>query len=191
MKAVLISIRPEWCEKIINGEKTIEVRKTRPKIEPPFKCYIYCTTNGKYLNIPISRKRFLEDYKINGMQSMNHPIGNGKVIGEFVCDRIHKFSTVVYLGEEQTITDDDVVKQSCVSRPELREYETTEPPYGLYGWHISDLKIYDEPKGLWKFCKPCDPLPGCDCDYCRTHGRSPRLEIARAPQSWCYVEELH
>ena len=28
-KAVLISIRPKWCEKIINGDKTIEVRKTR------------------------------------------------------------------------------------------------------------------------------------------------------------------
>jgi hypothetical protein len=39
-KAVLISIRPEWCEKIINGQKTIEVRKTRPKMDTPFKCYI-------------------------------------------------------------------------------------------------------------------------------------------------------
>ena len=43
MKAVLISIRPEWCAKIASGEKTIEVRKTRPKLETPFKCYIYCT----------------------------------------------------------------------------------------------------------------------------------------------------
>ncbi len=43
MKAVLISIRPKWCEKIISGEKTIEVRKTRPKMDTPFKCYIYCT----------------------------------------------------------------------------------------------------------------------------------------------------
>lgn len=38
-KAVLISIRPKWCEKIINGDKTIEVRKTRPKLDTPFKCY--------------------------------------------------------------------------------------------------------------------------------------------------------
>lgn len=42
MIAVLISIRPKWCEKIISGEKTIEVRKTRPKMDTPFKCYIYC-----------------------------------------------------------------------------------------------------------------------------------------------------
>ena len=56
-KAVLISIRPKWCEKIINGQKTIEVRKTRPKMDTPFKCYIY-------------------------------KCGNGKVIGEFLCDEI-------------------------------------------------------------------------------------------------------
>ena len=43
MKAVLISIRPKWVEKIVSGEKTLEVRKTRPKLETPFKCYIYCT----------------------------------------------------------------------------------------------------------------------------------------------------
>ena len=43
MKSVLISIRPMWCELIASGKKTIEVRKTRPKIETPFKCYIYCT----------------------------------------------------------------------------------------------------------------------------------------------------
>lgn len=40
-KAVLISIRPKWCEKIISGEKTIEVRKTRPKMDTPFKCYFH------------------------------------------------------------------------------------------------------------------------------------------------------
>jgi hypothetical protein len=40
MIAVLISIRPKWCEKIASGEKTIEVRKTKPKLLTPFKCYI-------------------------------------------------------------------------------------------------------------------------------------------------------
>lgn len=43
MKSILISIRPEWCEKIVSGEKTVEIRKTRPKLEPAFKVYIYCT----------------------------------------------------------------------------------------------------------------------------------------------------
>lgn len=46
MKAVLISIRPKWCQKIISGEKTIEIRKTRPRLNPPFKCCIYQTGKG-------------------------------------------------------------------------------------------------------------------------------------------------
>ena len=54
-KAVLISIRPQWSQKIMTGQKTVEVRKTRPKMDTPFKCYIY-------------------------------KCGNGKVIGEFLCD---------------------------------------------------------------------------------------------------------
>lgn len=42
-KAVMLSIRPKWCEKICRGEKTVEVRKTRPKLNTPFRVYIYCT----------------------------------------------------------------------------------------------------------------------------------------------------
>ena len=48
-KAVLLSLRPEWCVKILNGEKTVEIRKNRPKLKPPFKCYIYCTKAPKKL----------------------------------------------------------------------------------------------------------------------------------------------
>ena len=32
MKKVLISIHPKWCKLIFSGEKTIEVRKTAPKL---------------------------------------------------------------------------------------------------------------------------------------------------------------
>ena len=70
-KAVLFSIKPEWCALIANGQKTMEIRKTRPKQEPPFKGYIYCSKNGPLLYLSASRR-----------------FGNGKVIGEFTCDRI-------------------------------------------------------------------------------------------------------
>lgn len=63
MKSVLISIRPRWCELIASGRKTIEVRKTYPKLPTPFMCYIYCTMTHGYAN-------------------------GGKVIGEFACDLI-------------------------------------------------------------------------------------------------------
>ncbi len=46
MKAVLISIAPKWCKLIMDGQKTVEIRKSRPKIDTPFKCYIYCTLSG-------------------------------------------------------------------------------------------------------------------------------------------------
>ena len=45
MKAVLISIQPKWGELIASGKKTVEIRKTKPKLETPFKVYIYCTQN--------------------------------------------------------------------------------------------------------------------------------------------------
>jgi len=48
-KAVLISVQPRWCGLILNGKKTIEIRKTKPNIAPPFKCYIYCTNKGRPL----------------------------------------------------------------------------------------------------------------------------------------------
>ena len=86
MNSVMISIRPKWCEKIIKGQKTIEVRRTQPKLQTPFKVFIYCTKGGKTLNIPISQERLIADVAVNGMKSMNNPIGNGSVIGEFVCD---------------------------------------------------------------------------------------------------------
>ena len=76
MKAVMISIQPKWVEKIANGEKTIEVRKSRPKIDTPFKCYIYCTIgNG-----------------VKGDYLVQSGIQCGKVVGEFICDKIVKYS---------------------------------------------------------------------------------------------------
>jgi hypothetical protein len=93
MKAVMISIRPEWCEKIASGEKTMEVRKTRPKIEPPFKCYIYCTVGDG----------------AKGDILPNSGVTCGKVIGEFVCHWIRRESEVA-LG----LVDVVLAKTSCM-----------------------------------------------------------------------------
>ena len=48
-KTVMLSIRPKWCAKIIIGRKTMELRKSVPKLEVPFKCYIYCTSGHPYM----------------------------------------------------------------------------------------------------------------------------------------------
>lgn len=173
-KAVLISIRPKWCELIASGKKTIEVRKTRPKIETPFKCYIYCTKDPGNKG---SATHFFESDE-GTFWSAGKTFAaflSGTVIGEFVCDKMVKFSTRVYLGDEQEESDDEIVSKSCVPRQELRAYEGSH--FGIFGWHISNLVIYDEPK------KYVNAIYKGSC-------QDPTFEIKHPPQSWCYVEEL-
>lgn len=152
-RAVLISIRPKWCEKIADGEKTIEVRKTRPKLETPFRCYIYRTKgivphiiNGKWVKIEVG----------------------GTVVGEFVCDKIYELAPLNH-------APDDVEQMACLTREEIVQYLR-----GVgYGWHISNLRIYDHPRDLWEFTVLRKTK----------YGLAP-VPITRPPQSWRYVEEL-
>lgn len=166
-KAVLISIRPEWCKKIASGQKTIEVRKTRPKIETPFKCYIYCTEGKLNDDLWLRRKGCVDK------------ICNGKVIGEFVCDGV--------LSHCESSNADLAEQQGCIRREKLFEYSQGRE---LYGWHISDLVIYDKPKELVAFRKPCFNFH--ICEYCVLDSEKCKYDIPieRPPQSWCYVEEL-
>ncbi len=198
MKAVLISIQPKWCEKIANGEKTIEVRKSRPKLATPFKVYIYCTKEKRKDDfITISGAfgliRCPECAIYNRAKEYDC---NGKVIGEFVCDRITDISVVVRNCNEDYnhVYHNDECKGSCLTWKELQEYGNGKP---LYGWHISNLKIYDKPKELSEFGNLCrkDCLrlgKGKSCEFLSTDGTPCNriIPITRPPQSWCYVEEL-
>ena len=196
-KAVMISIRPKWCEKIARGEKTVEVRKTSPKLEPPFKCYIYCTKAKERL-IGILKENYGEIYhgkpvfiKLDEGSVCDMWGKRQKVIGEFTCDRIYELETrspggsYYVKGEDQTTTN-DVARQSCLTLKDMNEYLQSKVGYG---WHISNLKIYDTPKELSKFSRPFENCIDkvCDefgCALCENGGH-----IKRAPQSWCYVEE--
>lgn len=187
MKSVLISIQPKWVEKIANGEKTIEVRKTRPKIEAPFKCYIYCTK--------AKNKWSLCDYE-GAYQNREGEIvyAQQRIIGDFVCDKFYLIknqgSRFSVADEEQSVTN-EIARQSCLYYDDMVGYLGNKDGYG---WHISDLKIYDTPKELNEFERPCS-YKGT-CYYCaRAKFESDgtflcNTEINRAPQSWCYVEEL-
>ena len=176
-KAVLISIRPRWCEKIVNGNKTIEVRKTRPKMDTPFKCYIYCT---------------LPKYPHEDFIATDYPrpqfYGGGKVIGEFTCDRIDWITHVGYTGipglAETCICDAATMRTSpvggllnaaCLTSKMLNDYLARGDGYG---WHITDLRIYDAPRELSEFT-----------GLRNTRFGAAPYDIKRAPQSWCYVEE--
>ena len=172
-KAVMLSVRPKWCEKIISGEKTVEVRKNRPKLETPFKCYIYCTMDHPYISVSCSELDKL-NYRTNTVGRCN-----GKVIGEFTCDRIYGLAPLNH-------APDDVEQQVCLTREEIVRYLK-----GVgYGWHISNLKIYDTPRELIEFSRPFENCIDkvCDefgCASCENGGH-----IKRPPQSWCYVEAM-
>ena len=198
MKSVLISTNPKWVFKICNKigerngkplyEKTDEVRKTKPKIDVHFKCYIYCTKNGESL--------IKDDISTTiGFIAKNR----GKVIGEFVCDRLTFLDAYYDTNGNRHLCNTAFIK-SCVPDDELFDYlygkhgET----HGGWAWHISDLVIYDKPRGLEEFHLTCDHTG--DCCTCRHYdnftngldGRCLRTEsgLTRPPQSWCYVEEV-
>ena len=175
-KAVMISIRPKWCEKIARGEKTIEVRKNRPKLEAPFKCYIYETQGWV-------EKDGIMVFRLGG-----------RVIGEFTCDCIYKLETqspggsyFVY-GEDKPTTN-RVARESCLGLADMHRYLQSKTGYG---WHISDLRIYDTPKELSEFKTLCRvDADCCACPYYNyTKMDCDGRVIGRPPQSWCYVEEL-
>lgn len=180
MKAVLISIRPKWCELIASGKKTIEVRKTSPKVDKPFKVYIYETKDKNYDGIGVNWE--------NGREFIHN---GGKVIGEFVCDKVENIFSLsrFWLGET-------IEESTCWSSEEIIEYSKESDK--IYGWHISDLKIYDKPRELSEFHKPCIYGEDSDvsCFLCEKSGYSDDMYIncfntvTRSPQSWCYVEEV-
>lgn len=175
MKSVLISIKPKWCELIANGKKTIEVRKTRPKLEPPFKCYIYQTVGGRTNTVDILENNI------------------GKVIGEFICDKIDRLAVCGYDNSDMKLRrvddnltaynlDYDYLNKCRLSLGELKNYANGSK---LFGWHISDLVIYDKPKELSEFEKPHEYI------YQSYRKQNSFFKgIIRPPQSWCYVEEV-
>ena len=193
MKSVLISIRPEWCEKIISGKKTLEIRKTRPRIETPFKCYIYCTNRKLLYRSGYDKKLHIycikeHEYTRNHLINNGHKIYSGKVIGEFVCNKINEtgldsfgiYEIVSEIPNERI----NIVNESCLSFDEYVKYSNLKP---CYAWHISDLVIYDEPKVLAMDCEFITNKSTLTFD---DNGEFCYTGLTRPPQSWCYVEKV-
>lgn len=198
MKSVLISIQPKWCELISSGKKTIEVRKTAPK-EVPFKAYIYMT-KGKQMILENNKNVCLT--------------WTQEVIGEFVCDWVEKLEEQVILGglyysKYKDVIDYELNERTCLDNFELLNYGKGKP---LYGLHLTEVKIYDEPRELSEFSRYgyikiehkgtgyvfCD---NTQCKYCESGEviaglyrppvcRKGGCKITRPPQSWRYVEKV-
>ena len=179
MKSVLISIQPKYCELIVNGKKTIEVRKNRPKIETPFKCYIYMSQG---------------DLKDLGTYSEWIYKNRMKVIGEFICDKVYNlvnaFGGIMFADENLNQLEPQLFRDmSCLTDKQTADYLGSKDGYG---WHISDLKIYEKPKSIMQFYKPC-PIEWKNCPVCEFYSKYTGTcmnNVDRPPQSWQYVEEL-
>lgn len=186
MKSVLISIQPKWCELIANGKKTVEVRKTKPKLDTPFKVYIYMTKAYDTLFGYGKPKKLCVD--------------GGKVIGEFMCKAILPIS-ITYSDPNSRVA----LKEfpfTCLTDKEIMDYLGNGKTG--YGWHISDLVIYDTPKEIWEFatiCKELIPHKCMNCVFFLTENNESTgfhyecvtdclKPLERPPQSWCYVERL-
>nr|DAN09172.1 MAG TPA: hypothetical protein [Caudoviricetes sp.] len=208
MKAVLISIRPQWCEKIASGEKTIEVRKSAPK-EVPFKAYIYATkpkrfykcgavsTSDELLWLANGKVEMCDGFKFWADSGVYQSL-NGRVIGEFICNDVEefhewelspqgKFSDFEEERLEKFLTD------ACLSVEEVSQYRKNliycKP---LFGLHITDLKIYDKPRELREFYALCPTKEKGDCLSCdyladNDYGGTCTNNLTRPPQSWMFV----
>lgn len=200
MKTVLLPVHPDWLELILSGEKTVEVRKTKPREAAPFRVLLYCTKgpielardkNGNIILLSRNKKADISDLEIL----------SGKVIAECVCDKILE---IVYGIEEGVYFDGECQdgfpvngngnNPTCLSFTDLEKYLQDEEGYG---WHISDLQIYDKPKELSEFYKT-NILSYDDWLYGIYNGRGGAtasyesyknfFRLKRPPQSWCYVE---
>lgn len=215
-KSILISIKPEFVEKILNGEKTIEIRKTKPSCELPCKVYIYCTKGQELWGDGTGEtwKGIDENEDMQLVHELNPTLArlNGKVVAEFTLNKVDKIGLADefcnygawLFNEERYLHDKEkerILKKSCLSMQELNDYlgygdfETQQFANG-YAWHIDNLKIYDKPKEWSEFKTYCSLVHNkknvqCFSILCRFKNKcKDHLKpIIRPPQSWCYVEE--
>lgn len=173
MKATLMSIKHKWCELIFCGEKTVEVRKTAPKLKPPFKAYVYETKDATEAPWADEDGHFI--WK-----------GCGQVVGEFVCDEVEEnipFYSQMFEGFMYPCFE---CGNDCLSLEEIQKYGNGDT---LRGWHITKPKRYDTPKKLGEFRKP-DVWYKTETDNTSVLVHETGETIARPPQSWMYVEEI-
>ena len=193
-KSILLSIRPQWVAKILNGEKTIEVRKRFPKDYVGW-VYIYCTKD--YKKILFENGGY--GWRLNTWNKNKNAIttNNGKVIARFWCDNVEEITTEKWSPSKEQ----NLLKESCLTENQLFDYCNLESGKPFYAIHISKLEIFDEPKELSEFdrvgkkknCRTCkehcryylstNTLSGKPNSGCTRYKRP-----TKAPQNYLYIE---
>ena len=215
-KSILISIQPQWVAKILNGEKTIEVRKKFPKDYVGW-VYIYCTKGKRNGDNWLGKYPFCLSQNFYQVQDDNFNALNGYVVARFWCDKVEEIrcswgSNFIdwseypsderydyYIGNEKDTCD--ICRIACLKMKELDNYLKMKNGYAI---NISKLEIFDKPKELKEFrhtCKaeyrgynrwqPCSKeCKNCICNQLDDEGYSQCFSrLTKAPQSWCYIED--
>lgn len=197
--AVLLSIYPKYCELILNGSKTVEIRKNKPNLPTPFKCYVYCTraksqvknggmilSNDELYRLPNGEIKYgnsieLATYEENEYSTDNFL--NRKVIAEFTCTGISEFQ--VFENGSIQYWNRYYLENSCLPYDEVARYIGNNR-HG-YAWEISNVKAYSHLMNVSDFrrCKNCKIKLECSsiCDDSES-------VIYRPPWGWCYCGEL-
>lgn len=220
---LIIARRMEWN---IQQEKTVEVRKDFPKdLSWNKRVHIYCSKNRKSFNrIPAQYQPFMEkflgkvigEFVCDGVDEYNcefwgsddymsplHAMEQIRIL-DYVDEDDPDWKEYCYVtGNEVENPDDcELCRESCLTYSDIRKY-IGKGDKTFYGWHISDLKIYDKPKELGEFNAVCPYKKpdmtrmnvDCPCDKYTWAFDEKRKKIyctrriSRPPQSWCYVEE--
>lgn len=197
MKAILLSIRPEWLAKILNGWKLVEIRKLFPKDFVGW-IYLYCTKSKTLEYCYDSADNFGEYVVHNGKlwDDYDEARLNGRVVAKFWCDKVEEIgykprelfsNDYYYLGNTAPIIDlrfavgDTLCNNSCLTQDEIHSYLKGKNGFAI---HISQLEIFDDPKELWEF-------------YRQTKHETTTVNeggwyiepLTKAPQNYCWVEE--
>ena len=190
MKAILLSVQPEWVAKILDGEKTIELRKSVPQGFVGW-VYIYCTKAKPYLGYEyvsgeISGYCWSTQDSIDDFDDLQF-IANGKVVARFWLDETHKMTFDYYWEEFGTPYEQDTfLEDACLTMDEIIDYGNAElmnhEIKSLYAWHIKCLEIFDKPMELGEFRVERVVYYG---DNDESHISF--LSLTKAPQSWQYV----
>lgn len=195
MKSILLSIKPEWYAKILNGEKTIEIRKNKALASAIQKLineygyadiYVYCSkSNTQYLVGSKTQKCEIITKSPNARFSPNIDkyTGNGKVLFKFRCYKVEEIETCERHSPE-------LLNQSCLNANEFYDYLTKGRNFlGQvlgYAIHISDLEIFDRPKELSELKYPHSRLGIPRWEI--VNGNFVEKRIRKAPQNYCYIE---
>lgn len=216
MAAIMISIQPQWVEKILNKIKKNEIRKTCPKewkdylngktkVKPePMKCVIYCTKNKPYLIDCRKFEHLPYNYDLIDYYCAKYDENaiNGKVVACFTLNEVTKHLHNFIDAEDEEcynfLTEDVKNAGFKTDLDGLLDFDRFIEDYGkrkpLYAWHIDDLQVYDKPKELSEFikywdCKSCEDYNSFDSGAIYPDCINGR-KLTRPPQSWCYVEEV-